>query len=85
MVVFGSAGFITNGWFDKQLNGDILLNSVEWLTNKTDQPLGIRPKEQKNRQIMLSKLQANLLAWGGFFFVPLFGLALAGVTWWRRR
>jgi ABC-type uncharacterized transport system involved in gliding motility auxiliary subunit len=85
MVVFGSAGFITNGWFDKQLNGDILLNSVEWLTNKTDQPLGIRPKEQKNRQIVLSKLQANLLAWGGFFLVPLFGLVLAGVTWWRRR
>lgn len=85
MVVFGNSGFITNGWFDKQLNGDILLNSVEWLTSNQDKPLGIRPKELKNRQLVLGKLQANLIAWSAFFVVPLLGLVLAGITWWRRR
>lgn len=85
MIVFGNSEFITNGWFDKQLNGDILLNSVEWLASDSNKSLGIRPKEVKNRQIALNPLQANLLAWSGFFFVPLLGLVLAGLTWWRRR
>lgn len=85
MVVFGNSGFITNGWFDKQLNGDLFLNAVQWLTSEGDRPLGIRPKEAKNRQINLSSLQASTIAWGSFIAVPLFGLGMAGVTWWRRR
>ncbi|RMF23469.1 MAG: ABC transporter, partial [Cyanobacteria bacterium J083] len=31
LVVFGSSTFASNGWFQQQLNGDIFLNSVDWL------------------------------------------------------
>jgi ABC-type uncharacterized transport system involved in gliding motility auxiliary subunit len=85
MVIFGNSGFITNGWFDKGLNGDLFLNSVQWLTTDGDRSLGIRPKEAKNRQIILGTVQTSLIAWGSLLVVPLLGLGLAAWTWWRRR
>jgi ABC-type uncharacterized transport system involved in gliding motility auxiliary subunit len=85
LVVIGNSSFSTNGWFEQQLNGDVFLNSVSWLTKRDDQTLSIRPKEQKNRRINLTPVQAGVLSWTGLFIIPLLGLMTAGVMWWRRR
>ncbi len=85
LVVIGNSSFSTNGWFEQQLNGDVFLNSVSWLSKRDDQTLSIRPKEQKNRRINLTPLQAGILRWTGLLIVPLLGLMTAGVMWWRRR
>ncbi|NER21355.1 MAG: ABC transporter [Symploca sp. SIO1C2] len=85
LVVFGNSDFATNGWFEQQLNSDVFLNSVAWLSNQEEEAFSIRPKEQKNRRINLSQGQTAALAWSALLFVPLFGFTTAGLIWWRRR
>ncbi|MBD2125616.1 Gldg family protein [Microcoleus sp. ZQ-A2] len=85
LVVIGNSSFSSNGWFEQQLNGDVFLNSISWLSNRDDQTLSIRPKEQKNRRINLTSMQAGVLGWTGLLIMPLLGLMTAGVMWWRRR
>jgi len=85
MVVLGNTDFAANGLFSQQINGDVFLNSVSWLSQQNDQLLSIRPKEAKNRRINMSLFQANLLAWLAVVIVPFLGLSTAGIVWWRRR
>ena len=84
LVIIGNSMFITNNLFDQQLNGDVFLNSVQWLVNQDDKLLSIRPKEAKNRRINLTPLQAGLLTFLTLVLFPLGGF-LAGVTTWLRR
>ncbi|NES85222.1 MAG: ABC transporter [Moorea sp. SIO2B7] len=85
MVVFGSSTFATNGWFEQQLNGDVFLNSVDWLANDEEKTLSIRPKQQKNRRINITPLEAGIIGWMALLIMPLLGLISAGIAWWRRR
>jgi len=85
LVVYGNSNFATNGWFEQQLNGDVFLNSVSWLSKRDEQALSIRPKEQQNRRINLTPLQAGGLGWTALVITPLIGFTTAGVMWWRRR
>jgi len=85
LVVIGNSDFPTNGVLQQQLNGDVFLNSVTWLSQQDSQPLSIRPKEAKNRRINLSQVQANLLAFLSLLILPLLGFGVAGILWWQRR
>ena len=85
LVIFGSSTFITNGWFEQQLNGDIFLNAVNWLVREDEHTFSIRPKEPKNRRINLSHFQASIISWTALGIMPLSGLVIASMVWWRRR
>lgn len=85
MVVLGNSDFATNGLFQQQLNGDVFLNSVTWLSQQDRQPLSISPKEPKNRRITLSTAQASVLTLSSLLVLPLLGLAAAAFIWWKRR
>ncbi|WP_036483342.1 Gldg family protein [Myxosarcina sp. GI1] len=85
LVVFGSSTFATNGWFEQQLNGDIFLNSVDWLIGENETVLAVRPREQTNRRINLTPLQAGLISWMALIIMPLLGLVIGVILWWRRR
>ncbi len=85
LVVLGNSNFATDGLFQQQLNGDVFLNSVTWLSQQDQQPLSIRPKEPKNRRITLTTTQANLLILSSLLVLPLIGLAAAVILWWKRR
>ncbi|MGK7931263.1 MAG: GldG family protein [Microcystaceae cyanobacterium] len=85
MVVFGNSTFATDGWFDEQFNGDVFLNSVQWLATNTDEPLTIRPKQPANRRINLTPMKAGVIAWMSLVIMPILGLTLAAITWWIRR
>ncbi len=85
LVIIGNSMFITNNLFNQQLNGDVFLNSVQWLVSKDDQPLLIRPKEAKNRRINLTPLKAGLLTFLTLVFFPLGGLIAGVMTWLRRQ
>lgn len=86
LVVIGNATFATNGWFTQQLNKDMFLNTIEWLGGGETEPiLSITPKEPNNRRINLTVKQANILGWLALVLVPLFGFAIALITWWRGR
>ncbi|MEH2336103.1 GldG family protein [Nostoc sp.] len=85
LVVLGNSNFATDGLFQQQLNGDVFLNSVTWLSQQEKQPLSIRPKEPKNRRITLTTTQANLLILSSLLVLPLIGFAIAVIIWWKRR
>ncbi|MBF1999601.1 MAG: Gldg family protein [Synechococcales cyanobacterium M58_A2018_015] len=85
LVVIGSSSFATDGLFEQQLNGDVFLNAVSWLSQQDDQVLAIRPKEVTNRRIVMSwqqQMSAGLLA---LAILPLLGFGTAAVIWWKRR
>jgi len=85
LVVLGNSSFATNSWFSKELNGDVFLNSVTWLSKRDAQVLSIRPKEQKNRRINLTAGQAKTVGWLALAIVPFIGFAIAAIIWWLRR
>ena len=84
VVVVGSSNWIANSFVGFNGNRDLLLNTMNWLSSDEDL-ISIRPKEQDDRRITLSRAQ---MAW--VRFVSQFGLPLvivvAGVfMWWKRR
>ncbi|MFE1744550.1 GldG family protein [Coleofasciculus sp. H7-2] len=85
LVVLGNSDFASDGLFDQQLNGDVFLNSVSWLSKQDEQLLSIRPKQVKDRRINLSQDQANILGWIAVLIMPLIGFITAGLVWWLRR
>jgi ABC-type uncharacterized transport system involved in gliding motility auxiliary subunit len=85
LVVYGNSNFAADGWFQQQLNSDVFLNSVSWLSQRDEQALSIRPKEPKNRRLNLTPEQAATIGWVALAVMPLFGFTTAGVMWWLRR
>ena len=84
LVVYGNSNFATDGWFQQQLNSDVFLNTVSWLSKRDEQALSIRPKEPKNRRLNLTPGQAGAIGWVALLVMPLVGFTTAGVMWWRR-
>ncbi|MEM6253506.1 MAG: Gldg family protein [Cyanobacteria bacterium P01_D01_bin.156] len=85
LVIIGNATFATDGLFGQQLNGDVFLNSVTWLSNLDDSILSIRAKEITNRRINMTISRQILVIVLALVVLPLIGLIGAGVTWFRRR
>ncbi len=85
MVVIGNATFAIDGLFDQQLNGDVFLNSVDWLSKVDNPVLSIRPKEVTNRRIEMTFSQQIFLTVLALLVFPLIGLAGAGTLWAIRR
>lgn len=85
LVVLGNSDFASDGLFQQQLNGDMFLNSVTWLSQQDRQPLSIRPKEAKNRRINLTGAQANLLTLSSLLILPFLGFTAGAILWWKRR
>ena len=85
MVIIGNSTFATDGLFSRQLNGDVFLNSVTWLS-KVDSPvLSIRPKEVTNRRLELTAQSSIFLTLLALIIFPLGGIISAGILWLQRR
>ncbi len=85
IVIIGNSNFVTNGWFQQQLNGDVFLNTVNWLADDQTQVLSIRPREAKNRRLNLTSFSAGLIGWLALVIIPLLGFIASIVTFWQRR
>jgi ABC-type uncharacterized transport system involved in gliding motility auxiliary subunit len=85
LVVIGNSVFATDGFFGQQLNGDLFLNSVSWLSKRDNQTLSIRPKEAKNRRINMTPQQASLVSWTALGVLPVLGFGSAIYVWLRKR
>jgi len=85
MVVIGNSSFATDGLFSQQLNGDVFLNSVDWLSKIDNPVLSIRPKEVTNRRIEMTLSQQVFLTLLALVIFPLLGIIGAGTLWVKRR
>ena len=85
MVVIGNSSFATDGLFNQQLNGDVFLNAVSWLSKVESPTLEIRPKEATNRRLNMTVQQQIVLTVLALIVLPLAGLVGAGALWLKRR
>lgn len=84
IVVIGDADFASNQAFSSANNGDLFINSVNWLAEDFDL-ITIRPKESAFRELVLTSPERNFVRWSGWLLMPSL-IGLAGVwIWWRRR
>ncbi|MBE9221185.1 Gldg family protein [Cyanobacterium stanieri LEGE 03274] len=84
MVVIGNSTFATNGWFSQQLNSDIWLNSIAWLSGADESELSISPKLPNNRRLNIENIHVTLISWLALFIIPALGFGASILIWWRR-
>ncbi len=83
-VVFGSSAWAANSFLNFNGNRDLALNTMNWLSSDEDL-ISIRPKEQEDRRITMTRAQMSVVRITSQFILPLI-VIFAGVSvWWRRR
>ncbi|MBI4338743.1 MAG: GldG family protein [Chloroflexi bacterium] len=84
LVVFGDADFATNFHVFSLSNRDLLLNSVNWLTEDISLA-AVRAKAVKFPPLVVTGRQMQLIRALSWFVLPGIMAVLAGIAWWRRR
>ena len=83
-VVVGSSSWAANSFISFNGNSDLALNMMNWLSSDEDL-ISIRPKEQEDRKITMTRAQLNWVRISSQFLLPA-ALFLVGLSvWWRRR
>ncbi|MFN7927098.1 MAG: GldG family protein [Blastocatellia bacterium] len=83
LVVIGDSDFAANGYQRSAANGDLFVNSVNWLAQEEDL-ISIRPKSQTNRDVQLTSTAQNLLFWLTMI-LPIAVIGAGIQIWWKRR
>ncbi len=84
MVLIGDVDFASNQYFGSARNGDLFVNSVNYLAEDYEL-ITLRPKQTAFRELVLTESERNFVRWSGWLLMP-FLIALAGIwAWWRRR
>jgi ABC-type uncharacterized transport system involved in gliding motility auxiliary subunit len=84
LVVIGNSFFPANNFFGVMRDGDLFLNSVNWLA-QDENLISIRPKSPTNRRVIFTMAQQVLFYWFSLALVPGFVLITGAVLWWKRR
>ncbi len=84
LVVFGDSDFAKNKFFSSSQNGDLLLNSVNWLAADFEL-ISIRPKLIPFRELVVNTRERDFIKWSSWFLPPVVMVVLGGIVWWRRR
>ncbi len=84
LTVIGDSDFATNQYFDDANNGDLFINSINWLTEETSL-ISIRRNIQPFRRLVVTEGQKNFIKYSSVSLLPVLLLAAAAVIWWRRR
>ena len=83
-VVVGSSSWLDNGFINFDGNGDLALNTVNWLSSDEDL-ISIRPKEREDRRITMTHAQLGWVKATSQFLLPGIVVIVGIGVWWRRR
>lgn len=83
-VVVGCASWIANSFLRFNGNLDLAMNSINWLASDEDL-ISIRPKQEEDRRITMTRSQMNMVTWVSQIFLPLIVIVGGISVWWRRR
>jgi len=84
IVVIGDSDFAANGHFRNGGNGDLFVNSVNWLAEE-EHLISIRPKQYSFRRLLVGQNAARFIRYASVGLLPLLVLMAGGVIWWRQR
>lgn len=84
VVVVGSSRWASNAFLRFNGNRNLMLNMMNWLSSDEDL-ISIRPKEQEDRRINLTRAQFFMLRSVSQFLLPLVVVIGGVMVWWRRR
>lgn len=83
-VVVGNSRWASNYFLRFNGNRNLLLNMLNWLSSDEDL-ISIRPKEQEDRRISLTRAQFFTVKVVSQFMLPLIVVIAGVMVWWRRR
>jgi ABC-type uncharacterized transport system involved in gliding motility auxiliary subunit len=83
-VVVGNSRWVSNSFLRFNGNRNLMLNMMNWLSSDEDL-ISIRPKEQEDRRINLTRAQFFTLRSVSQFLLPLIVVVSGVMVWWRRR
>jgi ABC-type uncharacterized transport system involved in gliding motility auxiliary subunit len=83
-VVVGSSSWAANSFINFNGNSDLALNTIDWLGSDEDL-ISIRPKEQEDRRITMTRAQLTWVRSTSQFLLPLLIVGAWVSVWWKRR
>jgi len=83
-VAVGNSRWASNYFLRFNGNRYLLLNMLNWLSSDEDL-ISIRPKEQEDRRLNLTRAQFLTLRVVSQFILPLIVIVCGVMVWWRRR
>jgi ABC-type uncharacterized transport system involved in gliding motility auxiliary subunit len=83
-VVTGSSSWAANRFLGFNGNSDLALNAVNWLASDEDL-ISIRPKQQEDRHVTMTRAQLILVRAISQFVLPLMVVIAGTLVWWKRR
>jgi ABC-type uncharacterized transport system involved in gliding motility auxiliary subunit len=83
-VVVGSSTWAANRFINFNGNGDLALNTINWLASDEDL-ISIRPKPQDDRRITMTGAQMNWVLITSQFLLPAIVVIGGIAVWWKRR
>lgn len=84
LIVAGNSSFLSNQCFSDLNNGDLFLNSLNWMADE-ESLVSIPPKDMSSKNINFTPWQFQMIMLSSVLVFPLFLLSLAGYVWYRRR
>ena len=84
LVVIGDSDFASNSYFKLLGNGDLFLNTINWLAQDEDL-ISIRPKSTTNRSVTMTASQQSTFFWLSVIFMPLAVIGSGAYVWFKRR
>lgn len=84
LVVIGDSDFAGNQFVGVQRNGDLFMNSINWLSQDEDL-ISIRPKNPADRKVSMTEADQNQFFWITLVLMPLVTIGSGVYIWWRRR
>jgi ABC-type uncharacterized transport system involved in gliding motility auxiliary subunit len=84
VAVFGDSDFVANAYLGIEGNGDLFMNTVNWLAQQ-EGLIAIRPKEPADRRLTMTANHVTGMFWMSVVIVPALVLGAGILTWWGRR
>lgn len=84
LVVIGDSDFATNNYARLQRNGDLFMNTINWLAQDEDL-IAIRPKSPTDRRVTMTESQQNVFFWITLLLMPGIVVGSGAYIWWKRR
>ncbi|MFZ0737130.1 MAG: Gldg family protein [Candidatus Acidiferrales bacterium] len=84
LVVIGNSQFADNQYAGQVRNGDLFMNTINWLAQDEDL-ISIRPKSPANRRVTFTETQERELGWFSLILLPGIVVLSGAYIWWKRR